>query len=168
MMQEVNEFITKAFYNELFGGQNQELSYNEQSFQDKYDRLSQILNPEDLGIPAEFINEFNMPMWNRAIKELKNFEKMTTPSTKLKSLVNSIVMINNNYSLFVKIKEDQAGADEMLTILPFIVLKAKMPKLIRHISYCKFFEFSEFLTGEKLYALSKLEIAVKIINEFKE
>lgn len=132
-MQEINEFIAKGFYLDLFGGHNQELSYTEQAFQDKYDRLGEFLTADDFGIPATFINEFNMPMWNRAVKELQKFEKMNTPSTKLKYLVSAIVMINNNYSLFVKMKDDQAGADEMLTILPYILLKAKIPKLLRHI-----------------------------------
>ena len=60
-----------------------------------------------------------------------------------------------------------ASADDMLTIFPYIVLKAKINRLQRHIKFIRLFEFKELLQGEKNFVLSKLEISVELIRSFE-
>lgn len=109
-----------------------------------------------------------MPMWQKAIKELQKVEKFATPSLKLKFLLSSFMIVNNSFSLFSSSKEGQvACADDMLLIFPYIVVKAEIRRLLRHIKFIKIFEYKELMNGEKAYVLNKLEISTKIILDFK-
>ena len=42
--------------------------------------LKSVVTPEHFGIPPEIMNPFNMPMWNKAVKELQKVEKYITPT----------------------------------------------------------------------------------------
>jgi hypothetical protein len=91
-----------------------------------------------------------MPIWNKAIKELKNIDKYPTPRLKLKYLLNSIKIVNNSFSLFTSSKGDvAASADDMLSIFPYIVLKAKIPRLLSQIKFIKIFEYQELQVGNE-------------------
>jgi len=69
-MQEINDLIVKGLYMSIFGSSNQEMSKKEMEFQTKYDDLADRITPKDMNIPEELINDHNMPMWQKAIKEL--------------------------------------------------------------------------------------------------
>lgn len=78
------------------------------------------------------------------------------------------MIVNNSFSLFSSPKEGQvACADDMLLIFPYIVVKARINRLLRHIKFIKIFEYKELQNGEKAYVLNKLEISTKIIMDFK-
>ena len=48
--------------------------------------------------------------------------------------MNSVMIINNVFSLFSSAKEGQvAAADDMLLIFPYIVMKANINGLMQHI-----------------------------------
>jgi hypothetical protein len=80
----------------------------------------------------------------------------------------SLMIVNNIFSLFQNDGDDMAAsADDILTIFPYIVLKAKIPKLLRHIKFIRLFEFKELLAGEKNFVLSKLEISIELIRKFE-
>ena len=122
----------------------------------------------DFGIPKEQMNEFNMPLWEKAINELKQVEIFRTPRVKLRCLLRSFMIVNNSFSLFSNQKEGQAAtADDMLIIFPYIVVKANIHCLLRHIKFIKLFEYKDLMNGETSYALNKLEISVEIIKGFK-
>ena len=46
------------------------MSREETEFQNKYDFLADRVTPADFNIPTELMNEYNLPMWQKAIKEL--------------------------------------------------------------------------------------------------
>ena len=145
-MQEINDHIIKNLYNDILvntpskGDQTRE----EIQFQKTYMDLAEWVTPLDFDIPEAQINEFNMPIWNKAIKELQNIERFPTPRQKLKYLLNSIKIVNNSFSLFTSSKENiAASADDMLSIFPYIVLKAKISRLLRQIKFIKIFEYQE-------------------------
>lgn len=167
-MQEINDFIVHNLFLSIFGKQNVELNKEEQEFQTKYDNLAERVKPADFKINESLMNETNQPVWQKAIKELQKFGIFSTPRLKLKHLMMSLMIVNNIFSLFQKDAEDMgASADDILTIFPYIVLKAKIPKLLRHIQFIRLFEFKELLAGEKNFVLSKLEISVELIKNFE-
>ena len=126
------------------------------------------MKPEDFGIPKEQMNEINMPLWEKAITELRQMETFRTPRMKLRCLLRCFMIVTNSFSLFSNDKEDQAAtADDMLIIFPYIVVKANIGCLLRHIKFIKMFEYQDLLNGETSYALNKLEISVEIIKGFK-
>ena len=91
-------------------------------------------------------------------------EKYPTPRQKLKYLLNSFMIVNNSFSLFTSSKENlAASADDMLSIFPYIVVKAKINRLLRQIKFIKIFEYKELNGSEKEYVFKKLEISVRII-----
>jgi hypothetical protein len=117
--------------------------------------LAETVTPEDFNIPSDLMNDYNMPIWQKAIKELQKFVKFSTPSQKLKFLHSSFMIVNNSFSLFSKSEDDNAAcADDILTIFPYIVLKAKISKLLRHIKFIRLFAHKELLVGEKAFVLS--------------
>lgn len=167
-MQEINDYILKGIYKSILGSTNHEMSKLEAEYQKKQDSLADWVTPADFGIPEEQINEVNMPMWQKAIRELQKFEKFSSPSVKLKYLLSAFMIVNNSFSLFSSPKDDQAAsADDILLIFPYIVVKAKINKLIRHIKFIRMFEYKELLVAEKQFVLSKLEISTKIILDFE-
>ena len=77
------------------------------------------------------------------------------------------MIVNNSFSLFTSHKEGTvAAADDMLLIFPYIVVKAQIKNLLRHIKFIRIFEYKELLSGEKSYVFNKLEISTKIIMDF--
>ena len=77
------------------------------------------------------------------------------------------MIMNNSFSLFTSHKEGvTAAADDILLIFPYIIVKAQVKNLLRHIKFIKTFEYQELMSGEKSYVLNKLDISIKIIMEF--
>lgn len=103
-------------------------------------------------------------MWNKAIRELRKVDKQTTPRSKLQYLLNSIVVFNQSFSLFTSASENnEACADDLVVIFPYLLLKAKINRLYQNIKFIKIFEYKELGCGEKAYVLNNLEISSKII-----
>ena len=71
-MQEINDLIIKSLYTEIIANTRgrDNLARDENMFQQKYMNLAEWVTPQDFEIPEAQINEFNMPIWNKAIKEL--------------------------------------------------------------------------------------------------
>jgi len=68
-LQEINEYICGGMYSEIFG-RNYGMNREERLFQDKLEHLASWVTPQDFGIPETHMNPTNMPMWQKAIKEL--------------------------------------------------------------------------------------------------
>lgn len=96
----------------------------------------QWVEPAAFGVPPEHINK---PMWDLAIKELQQIERSPTPRSKVNSIFSSFKLIDSTFSLFnSRLGGDDGGvndanADDMLQIFPYIVLKAKIERLYAHI-----------------------------------
>jgi len=82
------------------------------------------------GIPPEK----QMPqMWDIAIKELQRIERQMTPRAKQHCITSCFKMINQSFSLFTSDKLEEANADDMVDIFPYIVLKSKIERLYAHL-----------------------------------
>jgi hypothetical protein len=139
-MQEINNHIMTSIYISIFNNSaEQKITLREQQFQDKCDRLLKTLKPSDLGISEEIMNEHNMPMWMRAVRELQKFIYRTTPSKKMRYLMQCFMMVNNNFTLFSSGKDEAATTDDLLTIMPYIILQARIPFLLRHLKFIEIF-----------------------------
>ena len=79
------------------------------------------------------------------------------------------MFVNNNFSLFSSGKEDAAATtDELLLIFPYIVLKAKITRLLRHVRFIEIFDLKNQISGERAFVFNKLKVSIKIIEEFDE
>lgn len=73
-------------------------------------------------------------MWQLAVRELLAIDKSFSPSSKLGCIFSSFKIINSAFSLFASENGPSAAtADDILSILPYIVVKANIEKLIAHL-----------------------------------
>lgn len=93
-----------------------------------------IATPEMFGTPSDWVNPNNMMLWQKCIREFRKLDKLGTPKRKLHVLVNSWKLIQVTFSLFTSAKEgNSASADDLVLLMPYIILKAKLPGLLLHI-----------------------------------
>jgi len=78
------------------------------------------------------------------------------------------MIVNNNFTLFSSGKEEAATTDDLLTIMPFIILKAKINRLLRHIKFIEIFHSRLLLSGEKAFVFNKLQASIMLITNFDE
>ena len=132
-IQEVNDYITNSLYKELFAYPKR-MSHDQAEFQSVQEQMLQDASPETFDIPQEWLNSQNSQLWNKAIRELRKVDKQTTPRSKLQYLLNSIVVFNQSFSLFTSVSENQeACADDLVRIFPYLLLKAKINRLYQNI-----------------------------------
>jgi len=132
-IQEVNDYITNSLYKELFAYPKR-MSREQAEFQSVQEQMLQDATPETFDIPPEWLNAQNSTLWNKAIRELRKVDKQTTPRSKLQYLLNSIVVFNQSFSLFTSAGENQeACADDLVRIFPYLLLKAKINRLYQNI-----------------------------------
>jgi len=128
-MQEINDYITNSLYKELFAYPKR-MNREQAEFQSIQEIMLQDAKPEIFDIPKEWLNPQNSQLWNKAIRELRKVDKQTTPHSKIQYLLNSIVVFNQSFSLFTSQNENQqACADDLVLIFPYLLLKAKINRL---------------------------------------
>ena len=69
---------------------------------------------------------------------MKRMAKYRTITLKLKSLDNSFIIANNNFSLCA-IENPTASADDILQIFPYLLVKSEILNLQFHIKFIKLF-----------------------------
>lgn len=122
--------------------------------------------PQDFDVPPEQINDLNKPMWDKAMKELQKIAKFKTPSLKLKYLLNGWMITNNSFSLFGSVKDNQAAsAEDILKILPYIIVKSQADTLPLQIKFIRMFQYNDLVIGEKDCVLTTVEISNRFISE---
>jgi hypothetical protein len=73
-------------------------------------------------------------MWDIATRELKSIERAFTPKGKQNCIFSCFRLIDSTFSLFsTEEGTNSACADDMLQIFPYIILKAKVDRLISHL-----------------------------------
>ena len=130
-IQEVNDYITNSLYKELFAYPKR-MSREQAEFQSVQEQMLQEAKPETFDIPPEWLNPQNSQFWNKAIRELRKVDKQTTPRAKLQYLLNSIVVFNQSFTLFTSVGENEACADDLVRIFPYLLLKAKINRLYQN------------------------------------
>ena len=76
--------------------------------------------------------------------------------------------VNNTFTLFSSGKDEAATTDDLLTIMPYIILQARISYLLRHIKFIEIFHSRLLLSGEKAFVFNKLQASVLIIANFDE
>ena len=127
-IQEISDFIMLRLYKFVYS--NHQPSPKELEFFAKVQGL-QWVQSEAFNIPNDQITK---PMWDIAIRELQNIDRAITPKTKQNCVFSCFKLIDSTFSLFSTEEGVQAAcADDMLNLFPWIILKAKIERLIGHI-----------------------------------
>jgi Vacuolar sorting protein 9 (VPS9) domain len=128
-MAEIIDFIMLRLYKQIFS-QNKIQSKKEYEVYNKITSL-QWLDSTHFGIQVDSVSK---PLWEVAIKELQSIERCLSPKTKLNCIYSCFKLLDSTFSLFTT--EDgvnSACADDILSIFPYIVLKAKIERLQAHL-----------------------------------
>ena len=91
----------------------------------------QWLEPKHFDLKVDSVTK---PLFDVAIRELQSLDRCLSPKTKLNCIFSCLKLISSVFSYFTS--EDginAAAADDILTMFPFIVLKAKIDRLYAHV-----------------------------------
>eukprot|EP00347_Sterkiella_histriomuscorum_P018883 403343810 len=160
-MTEIAEYITLRLNKYIYSNKTQSL--HEFEVYHKIQSL-QWVTPDSFGVPNDPISR---PMWELAIRELQNIDRCLTPKTKQNCVYSCFKLIDSSFSLFSTEEGiNTACADDMLQIFPYIILKAKIERLIAHINYIKIFDYNKQYMDASAYSFNKLEISIRILMDF--
>ena len=97
-------------------------------------------------------------IFNQIINNYSSIDKLNNINIIFKTVsydLNNICKINN------------AGADILLPILVYIIIKSKVDNLYTQLNYINEFIYNFFLDGEMGYALASLETAIEVIYNYE-
>ncbi|XP_022380790.1 ankyrin repeat domain-containing protein 27 isoform X3 [Enhydra lutris kenyoni] len=124
----------------------------------KITRSLQDLQQKDIGVKPEC--SFNIP---RAKRELAQLNKCTSPQQKLICLQKVVQLITQSPSQRVNL--ETMCADDLLSVLLYLLVKTEIPNWMANLSYIKNFRFSSSAKDELGYCLTSIEAAIEYIRQ---
>ncbi|XP_066570143.1 ankyrin repeat domain-containing protein 27 isoform X2 [Amia ocellicauda] len=124
----------------------------------KTTRSLQDIQQKDLGIKSEL--SFNIP---RAKRELSQLNRCTSPQHKLLCLRKVALTIMQSPSSRVNI--EAMCADDLLSVLLYLLVKTEIPNWMANLSYIKNFRFCHSFKDELSYCLTSFEAAVEYVSQ---
>ena len=161
-VEEIHEYVMFQLHHEFFKFNNP--SVDEVRFQQQV-RLMYNIEAEAYGtlLSSEFNNEEMQQAWRVAIRQLAKIETQNTPRTKLLLIGKVIQIIQHSFELF---RGEQLNADDLVTILPFLFVKAKISRLLAHIQFIEAFHYSVSDGDQVEVYLTNLKIVKQRIQGF--
>ncbi|XP_023646129.1 ankyrin repeat domain-containing protein 27 isoform X2 [Paramormyrops kingsleyae] len=124
----------------------------------KITRSLQHLQQRDLGVKSEFC--INIP---RAKRELSQLDRCTSPQHKLLCLQLVVLTIMQSPSRTVNI--EAMCADDLLSVLLYLLVKTEIPNWMANLSYIKNFRFCHSAKDDLSYCLTSFEAAIEYISQ---
>ncbi|XP_025072509.1 ankyrin repeat domain-containing protein 27 isoform X2 [Alligator sinensis] len=124
----------------------------------KITRSLQDLQQKDMGVKPEF--SFNIP---RAKRELGQLNKCTSPQQKLLCLRKVVQIIMQSPSQ--RVNMETVCADDLLSVLLYLLVKTEIPNWMANLSYIKNFRFCSSAKDELGYCLTSVEAAIEYIRQ---
>uniref|UniRef100_A0A3P9A9C1 VPS9 domain-containing protein n=1 Tax=Esox lucius TaxID=8010 RepID=A0A3P9A9C1_ESOLU len=124
----------------------------------KTTRGLQDLQQKDLGVKSEF--SINIP---RAKRELSQLNRCTSPLHKLLCLRKVALIIMQSPSHTVSI--EAVCADDLLSVILYLLVKTEIPNWMANLSYIKNFHFCNSTKDELSYCLTSFEAAIEFISQ---
>uniref|UniRef100_A0A0F7ZCG5 Ankyrin repeat domain-containing protein 27 n=2 Tax=Crotalus adamanteus TaxID=8729 RepID=A0A0F7ZCG5_CROAD len=157
MKQAVDMYIHHSLYDVIFKYVGT-IEASEDAAFNKITRSLQDLQQKDLGIKPEF--SFNIP---RAKRELGQLNKCTSPQQKLLCLRKVVQIIMQSPSQ--RVNMETMCADDLLSVLLYLLVKTEIPNWMANLSYIKNFRFCSSAKDELGYCLTSVEAAIEYIRQ---
>ncbi|KAJ8248976.1 hypothetical protein GJAV_G00229810 [Gymnothorax javanicus] len=125
----------------------------------KITRSLQDLQQKDLGVKSEF--SINIP---RAKRELSQLNRCASPQQKLLCLRKVALTIMQSPSRSA-VNIDAMCADDLLSVLLYLLVKTEIPNWMANLSYIKNFRFCNSAKDELSYCLTSIEAAIAYISQ---
>ncbi|XP_029782441.1 ankyrin repeat domain-containing protein 27 isoform X3 [Suricata suricatta] len=123
----------------------------------KITRSLQDLQQKDIGVKPEC--SFNIP---RAKRELAQLNRCTSPQQKLVCVRKVVRLITQSPSQRVNL--ETMCADDLLSVLLYLLVKTEIPNWMANLSYIKNFRFGSSAKDELGYCLTSIEAAIEYIR----
>ncbi|KAK3526640.1 hypothetical protein QTP70_030848 [Hemibagrus guttatus] len=124
----------------------------------KTTRGLQELQQKDLGVKSEF--SINIP---RAKRELSQLNRCSSPQQKLLCLRKVAFTIMQSPSR--KVNLEAVCADDLLSVILYLLVKTEIPNWMANLSYIKNFHFCNSTKDDLSYCLTSFEAAVEYISQ---
>ncbi|XP_049642946.1 ankyrin repeat domain-containing protein 27 [Suncus etruscus] len=157
MKQAVEMYVHNDIYDLIFKYVGTMEASEDAAF-NKITRSLQDLQQRDIGVKPEF--SFNIP---RAKRELAQLNKCTSPLQKLMCLRKVVQLITQSPSQRVNL--ETVCADDLLSVLLYLLVKTEIPNWMANLSYIKNFRFSSSAKDELGYCLTSVEAAIEYIRQ---
>ncbi|XP_020840709.1 ankyrin repeat domain-containing protein 27 isoform X2 [Phascolarctos cinereus] len=157
MKQAVEMYIHHDIYDLIFKYVGT-IEASEDAAFNKITRSLQDLQQKDIGVKPEF--SFNIP---RAKRELGQLNKCTSPQQKLVCLRKVVQLIMQSPSQ--RVNMETMCADDLLSVLLYLLVKTEIPNWMANLSYIKNFRFSSSTKDELGYCLTSIEAAIEYIRQ---
>uniref|UniRef100_A0A8B9LWM5 Ankyrin repeat domain 27 (VPS9 domain) n=1 Tax=Astyanax mexicanus TaxID=7994 RepID=A0A8B9LWM5_ASTMX len=118
----------------------------------------QDLQQKDIGVKSEF--SINIP---RAKRELNQLNRCTSPQQKLLCLRKVALTIMQSPSRTVNL--EAICADDLLSVILYLLVKTEIPNWMANLSYIKNFHFCNSVKDDLSYCLTSFEAAVEYISQ---
>jgi hypothetical protein len=159
---EIHEMLMFSLHDTFFI--NQPPSDAERQFQAKL-KAMQALPPSAYGLPANIDMQNNEIQfaWKLATKQLSKMQEVRTPKLKLQQIGKAIEIIQHSFDLCF---EDQVTADDLVSILPFLFVNARIERLLAQFLFIDAFHRSESDGDQVEVYLTNLRIVVERLRNF--
>ncbi|XP_007539524.1 ankyrin repeat domain-containing protein 27 isoform X2 [Erinaceus europaeus] len=157
MKQAVEMYVHHDIYDLIFRYVGTMEASEDAAF-NKITRSLQDIQQKDIGVKPEF--SFNIP---RAKRELAQLNKCTSPQQKLVCLRKVVQLITQSPSQRVNL--ETVCADDLLSVLLYLLVKTEIPNWMANLSYIKHFRFSSSAKDELGYCLTSVEAAIEYIRQ---
>ncbi|KAM8945997.1 ankyrin repeat domain-containing protein 27 [Pelodytes ibericus] len=157
MKQAVEMYVHHGIYDLIFK-QVGTIEASEDAAFNKITRSLQDLQQKDIGVKTEF--SINIP---RAKRVLAQLNRCTSPQQKLVCLWKVVQTIMCSPSQ--RVNMEMMCADDLLSVLLYLLVKTEIPNWMANLSYIKNFRFCSTAKDELGYCLTSVEAAIEFIRQ---
>ncbi|XP_056381704.1 ankyrin repeat domain-containing protein 27 isoform X2 [Hyla sarda] len=157
MKQAVEMYVHHGIYDLIFK-QVGTIEASEDAAFNKITRSLQDLQQKDIGVKTEF--SINIP---RAKRVLSQLNRCTSPQQKLLCLKKVVQTIMHSPSQ--RVNMETMCADDLLSVLLYLLVKTEIPNWMANLSYIKNFRFCSTAKDELGYCLTSVEAAIEYIRQ---
>ncbi len=105
--------------------------------------------------------------WKMAYTQMRKIHEMQTPKTKLMQIEKAIFILQHSLKLY-KGDDFEVNADVLIAILPYLFVKANIPRMLAHYNFTSAFHYSTD-SGDKLNNIkTNFELCIMRINQLYE
>ncbi|XP_062923183.1 VPS9 domain-containing protein 1 isoform X1 [Mobula hypostoma] len=147
---------------------------------DKSMKLHKSAGPADIGVaaklfPKESASSNDSYPYEAAVKELRLITKEYCPQKKLECIVRTLRLICECADHYCSSKEtgtvhvtSAIGADDLLPILSYVVLKSNLMQLVSECAALEEFIHEGYLIGEEGYCLTSMQSALSYVESLSK
>lgn len=134
------------------------LSQGEQDLERKI-KMIEKAKPSDFGFKPDELTDTS---WKSVLNEIKKIKEFKTPKAKLNQLGRAIGIIEHIFDLY---RDTEVCADDLVNMLPYIIVRAKVPRFIAHARYIVYFHYTEEMGDVFSMYKTNLEVALERIAQ---